>query len=82
MDISCEKTDITTCVPLKSSRQKHLKTNISFTIARRVGIIFKKNNILQKHLKELENFLAPQEFPQYLIYEAIDKAVSIPMREL
>ena len=82
MDIYYEKTDTQGCVPFKSCRQNHFKTNITFTLARRVANIFEKNNIWQKYLKELEKVLAAQGFPQNLIYDAIDKAVSIPMEEL
>ena len=82
MNIFYKKIDTRRCGPLKSCHPKDCNTNILFTLTRRICTIVETNIVRQKRLKELEKVLVSQEYPQNLIHDAINRAVSIPTNSL
>ena len=61
---------------------KHTKWNIPYYLAKRVCSIVTDEQLKEKHLKELENFLWKQNNPTSLITKGIQKAKSTDVLEL
>ena len=73
-DIYFKSTDSKQYLNFKSCRQKPTKTNIPFSLARRICIIVSDRNILkEKRLQELAATLIRRKYPRQVIAMGIIK---------
>ena len=79
MDLYHKPTDTRRCVPFFSNHPGHCKRNIPFCLARRIFTIVEKESDQEKHLRELNNDLKAQGYPETLIKEGFNKARAIPI---
>ena len=81
-DIFYKATDTNQYLNFNSCHPKHAKTNIPYSLARRICCIVSDADIKTKRLNELENFLLQQNYPKSLITKGVEKATSLSQEEL
>jgi ribosomal protein S27E len=81
-DIYYKPTDSKLYLNFNSCHPKHSKTNIPFTLAKRICTVVSDKVILNKRLTELEDALLKRKYPKQLIAVGIRKAISIPRTQL
>ena len=75
-------TDTQRCLYFTSSHQNHGKRNISFCLARRTCTIAENNVEKLKNLENLKANLSKYHYPDLLIKQGLQKALSIPQKDL
>ena len=70
------------CVPFPSSHPNHCKRNIPFCLARRICTIAENNAEKLKNLENLESNLSKYNYPDSLIKQRLQKALSIAQKDL
>ena len=81
-DIFYKATDTNQYLNFNSCHPKHTKTNIPYSLARRICCIVSDADIKTKRLNELENFLLQQNYPKSLITKGVEKATSLSQEEV
>ena len=81
-DIFYKATDTNQYLNFNSCHPKHTKTNIPYSLARRICCIVSDPEMKTKRLNELEIFLLKQNYPKNLIAKGIEKATSLTLAEL
>jgi len=81
-DIYFKSTDSKQYLTFRSCHPKHTKTNIPFSLARRVCTIVSERNRLKIRLKELAKALLNRKYPLEIIKTGIKKAIKIPRNKL
>ena len=81
-DIFYKPTDSKSYLLFSSCHTKHTKTNIPFSLARRLKLIISNPNTLQIRFEELIEFLRNQGYPLSLITRGIEKANALDRGEL
>ena len=82
MDIYCKPIDTHRCLLFSSNHPKHWKKYIPFTLARRICTIVENTEGKMKYLENIEMNLSKYQYPKQLTELGINKALSIPLREL
>ena len=82
VDLYHKPTDIQRCLPFTSSHPNHCKRNIPFCLARRICTIAENNNEKLKNLENLKSNLSKYHYPNSLIKQEFQKALSIPQKDL
>ena len=82
MDIYYKPTDTHRCLPFSSNHPNHCKKNIPFALARRICTIVENTEAKMKHLEKLKINVSKYQYPKQLTEFGINKALSIPLREL
>ena len=82
MDLYRKPTDTQRCLDFNPSHPSHCKTNIPFTMARRICTIVENENIKKKHLNELRKNLTKYHYPEKIIENGIKKATTILQSDL
>ena len=75
-------TDTQRCLPFTSSHPNHCKRNIPFCLARRICTIAENNAEKLKNLENLKTNLSKYHYPDSLIKQGFQKALSIPQKDL
>lgn len=75
-DIYFKPTDTHLYLNFKSCHPKHTKTNIPFCLASRVVTIVSDTNQQEMRLAELKQFLKKQNYPDKLIENGIERAIT------
>ena len=75
-------TDTQRCLPFTFSHPKHCKQNIPFCLARRIFTIAENNAEKLKNLENLKTNLSKYHYPDSLIKQGFQKALSIPQKDL
>lgn len=70
-DIYYKETDTHQYLDYYSCHPRHTKSNIPYTLARRICALVSKENLQNKRLKELKTFLKKQNYPESLIENGI-----------
>ena len=81
-DIFFKITDSKQYLNFKSCHPKHTKTNIPFSLARRMCTIISDKTVLKTRLKELFNILLKRKYPFEVIKTGILNAIKIPRNSL
>lgn len=81
-DIYYKRTDSHQYLDFNSCHPKHCKTNIPYTLARRICTIITNHNIREQRLEELETFLISRNYPTTLINASFEKAKGQSIEEL
>ena len=81
MDPYHQPTDIQSCLPFTSSRLNHCKRNIPFCLARMICTIGENNAKKIKNLENLKSNLSNYYYPNSLIKQGFQKALSIPQKD-
>ena len=82
MDLYHKPTDTQRCLPFTSSHPNHCKRNIPFCLARRICTIAENNTEKLKNLENLKSNLSKYHYPNSLIKQGFQKALSIPQKDL
>ena len=82
IEIYQKPTETQRCLPFTSSHQNHCKRNIPFCLARRICTIAENNAEKLKNLENLKTNLSKYHYPDSLIKQGFQKALSIPQRNL
>ena len=82
MDLYHKPTDTQRCLPFTSSHPNHCKRNIPFCLARRICTIAENNAEKLKNLENLKTNLSKYHYPDSLIKQGFQKALSIPQKDL
>ena len=67
LDVYNKPTDTFNYLPFKSCHPRKTKTNIPFTLARRICMIVQDSNTRNERFKELENRLMVKGYPSHII---------------
>ena len=78
LDLYHKPTDTLRCLPFLSSYPNQCKRNISFCLARRISTIAENNAEKLKNLENLKTNLSKYHYPDSLIKQGFQKALSIP----
>ena len=70
------------CLPFTSSHPNHCKQNIPFCLAQRICTIAESNTEKLKNLKNLRSNLSKYHYPNSLIKQGFQKALSVPQKVL
>ena len=70
------------CLPFTSSHPNQCKRTIPFCLARRICTIAKNNATKLKNLENLKSNLSKYNYPDLLIKQEFQKALSIPQKDL
>ena len=81
-DIYYKRTDSHQYLDFSSCHPKHCKTNIPYTLARRICTIITNRNIREQRLEELKTFLIRRNYPTTLINASFEKAKGQSIEEL
>ncbi|MCG8076000.1 MAG: GIY-YIG nuclease family protein, partial [Candidatus Thiodiazotropha taylori] len=81
-DIYFKVTDSKQYLNFKSCHPKHTKTNVPFSLARRICTIVSDKTLLNHRLKELATTLTKRNYPLSIIQHGISKALQIPRKNL
>ena len=81
-DIFHKKTDTFNYLPFGSCHPRHVKTNIPYTLARRIRLLTEDNTTREKRYKELSSRLSTKGYPQSIIDRGIQKAKAISNTEI
>ena len=81
-DIFYKTTDTHQYLDYRSCHPKHTKSNIPYTLARRICTIIVEEDLREKRLLELMMFLRKQNYPEGLLQKGIEKARTISVTEL
>ena len=81
-DIYFKSTDSKQYLNFNSCHPKTTKTNIPFSLARRICTIVSDSNILKIRLQELASTLRSRHYPDQVIKTGILKAIKIPRNTL
>ena len=76
-DVHFKITDSKQYLNFKSCHPKHTKTNIPFTLARRLCTIVSDKDVLSNRLIELAMSLVERKYPAQIVKTGIIKAISI-----
>ena len=82
MDLYHKPTDTQLCLPFISSHPNHCKRSIPFCLARRICIIAENNAQKLNNLENLKSNLSKYHYPNSLIKQGFQKALSIPQKDL
>ena len=82
MDLYHKPTDTQRCLPFTSSHPNHCKRNIPFCLTRRICTIAENNTEKLKNLENLKSNLSKYHYPNSLIKQGFQKALSIPQKDL
>ena len=82
MDICHKPTDTQRCLPFTSSHPDHFKRNIPFCLAQRICTTAENNAEKLKNLENLKTNLSKYHYPDSLIKQGFQKALSIPRKDL
>ena len=82
MDLYHKPTDTQRCLPFTSSHPNHCKRNMPFCLARRICTIAESNTEKLKKLENLKSNLSKYHYPNSLIKQEFQKALSIPQKDL
>ena len=81
-DIYYKQTDTKQYLHFKSSHERHVKTNLPYSLARRICTIISDNNLRHERLNELKEALINRGFPQPLIENGVKRALSCNIEDL
>ncbi|XP_028395827.1 uncharacterized protein LOC114519844 [Dendronephthya gigantea] len=81
-DIYYKGTDSHQYLDFNSCHPKHCKTNIPYTLARRICTIIANHEIREQRLEELRIFLVRRNYPTTLINSSFEKAKGQTIEEL
>ena len=81
-DIYFKSTDSKQYLNFNSCHPKTTKTNIPFSLARRICTIVSDSNMLKIRLQELASTLRSRHYPDQVIKTGILKAIKIPRNTL
>ena len=81
-DIFHKPTDSKLYLPFNSSHPKHTRSNITFSLARRLLINISDHSVFTSRLKELKSYLLKQNYPQKLISDAFLKVTNLDRRQI
>ena len=81
-DIVYKSTDTFQYLPFTSCHPVHTKKNVPFNLARRICTIVEELDTTKERLKNLKKKLTRQNYPQQITTYGIEKAQSIPKKEL
>ena len=82
MDLYHKPTDTQRCLPFTSSHPNYCKWNIPFCLAQRICTIAENNAEKLKNLGNLKSNLSKYHYPDSLIKQGFQKALSIPQKNL
>ena len=82
MDLYHKPIDTQRCLPFTSSHPNNCKRNIPFCLARRICTIAENNAEKLKNLENLKTNLSKYHYPDSLIKQGFQKALSIPQKDL
>ena len=82
MHLYHKPTDTQRCLPFTSSQSNHYKRNIPFCLAQRICTIAENNAEKLKNLENLKTTLSKHHYPDSLIKQGFQKALSIPQKHL
>ena len=82
MDLYHKPTDTQRCLLFTSSHPNHCKLNIPFCLAQRICTITENNAEKLKNLESLKSNLSKYKYPDSLIRQGFQKALSIPQKDL
>ena len=82
MDLYDKPTNTQRCLPFTSSHPNHFKWNIPFCLAQRIYTIAGNNSEKLKNLENLKTNLPKYHYPNSLIKQGFQKALSIPQKDL
>ena len=82
MDLYHKPTDTKRCLLFTSSHPNHCKRNIPFCLARRICTIAENNTEKLKNLENVKSNLSKYHYPNSLIKQGFQKALSIPQKDL
>ena len=80
MDLYQKPKDTQRFLPFTSSHSNHGKRNIPFCLARRICAIAENNAEKLKNLENLKTNLSKYHYPDSLIKQGFQKALSIPQK--
>ena len=81
-DIYYKPTDTKQYLHFRSSHERHVKTNLPYSLARRICTIVIDPNLRRQRLSELQNLLKLRGFPKSLIDDGIERALSLDIKTL
>ena len=82
MNLFHKLTDTQSCLPFTSSHPNHCKRNIPFCLAPRICTIAENNPEKLNNLENLKSNLSKYHYPDSLIKQGFQKALSIPQKDL
>ena len=82
MDLYHKPTDTQRCLPFTFSHPNHCKRNIPFSLTRRFCTVTENNTEKLKNLENLKLNLSKYHYPNSLINQGFQKALSIPQKHL
>ena len=82
LDLYRKPTDTQHCLNFESCHPTHCKTNIPFSMARRICTIVENASAKLEHLKKLKENLKKYHYPEKIVENGITKALGIPQEEL
>ena len=78
-DIYYKPTDTHQYLHFKSCHPRHIKQSLPYSQARRLCTIIDDTDSRDRHLEEMKHFFLSRGYPQKLIDDGIEKAISIPI---
>ena len=82
MDLYHKPTDIQRCLPFTSSHPNHCKRNIPFCLPWRICTIAENNAEKLKNFENVKSNLSKYHYPDSLIKQGLQEALSIPQKDL
>ena len=82
MDLYHQPTNTQRCLPFTSSHPNHCKPNIPFCLVQRICTIAEDNAEKLRNLENLKSNLSKYYYPDSLIKQGFQIALSIPQKDL